>query len=172
MWSYFLLLQTSLHAALSTDWSPSRRQAGMPANRLWQWSSREVTKVATAAFTGPRGYDLMQLLMRQSWRKQQPTIRATWRLMGRSYSSRMPRSCTEVRGHIKAPQTLSSPMSRWIHCLRVAHHRKSIFSGLSCWNASIRRSAQHQAPFDAAAVQSSVNGGPKCKAEIHPRYTL
>src|SRR6218665_3875222 len=28
MWSYFLLLQMSLAAALSTDWSPSRRRAG------------------------------------------------------------------------------------------------------------------------------------------------
>src|SRR6218665_3723871 len=31
MWSYFLLLQMSLAAALSTDWSPSRRRAGKQA---------------------------------------------------------------------------------------------------------------------------------------------
>jgi len=31
MWSYFLLLQISLAAALSTDWSPSRRHAGEQA---------------------------------------------------------------------------------------------------------------------------------------------
>src|SRR6218665_231312 len=30
-WSYFLLLQMSLAAALSTDWSPSRRHAGEQA---------------------------------------------------------------------------------------------------------------------------------------------
>src|SRR6218665_3504318 len=30
-WSYFLLLQMSLAAAFSTDWSPSRRHAGSPA---------------------------------------------------------------------------------------------------------------------------------------------
>src|SRR6218665_1832228 len=126
-WSYFLLLQMSLAAALSTDWSPSRRHAGAPASRLLQRSTREVTKAATATFAAPRGSDLMQLLMRRSWRKQQPTVHATWRLM----DSRTPRSRTEVEGHIKAPQTLSSPVSRWIHRLRVAHHRKSVFSGLS-----------------------------------------
>src|SRR6218665_1808534 len=30
-WSYFLLLQMNLAAALSTDWSPSRRRAGEQA---------------------------------------------------------------------------------------------------------------------------------------------
>src|SRR6218665_3569675 len=59
------------------------------------------------------------------------TVHTTWRLIDRSDSSRTPRSCTEVEGRIKAPQTLSSPMSRWMHRLRVAHHRKSVFSGLS-----------------------------------------
>src|SRR6218665_3615363 len=83
-WSYFLLLQMSLAAALSTDWS----HAGAPASRLLQRSTREVTKAATAAFAAPRGSDLMQLLMRRSWRKQQPTVHATWRLMDRSDSSR------------------------------------------------------------------------------------
>src|SRR6218665_3924595 len=75
--------------------------------------------------------------------------------MDRSDYSRTPRSRTEVEGRTKAPQTLSSAVSRWIHRLRVAHHRKSVFSGLSAvgWNASIRPSAQYQAPFDAAAVQ-------------------
>src|SRR6218665_3395615 len=43
-WSYFLLLQMSLAAALSTDWSPSRRHAGAPASRLLQRSTLEVTK--------------------------------------------------------------------------------------------------------------------------------
>src|SRR6218665_1257500 len=122
-WSYSLLLQMSLAAASSTDWSPSRRHAGAPASRLLR-STREVTKAATAAFAAPRGSDLMQLLMRRSWRKQQPTVHATWRLMDRSDQK-------EVEGGIKAPQTLSSPVSRWIHRLRVAHHRKSVFSGLS-----------------------------------------
>src|SRR6218665_1867691 len=111
-WSYFLLLQMSLAAALSTDWSPSRRQAGAPASRLLQRSTREVTKAATAAYAAPRGSDLMQLLMRRSWRKQQPTVHATWRLMDRSDFSRTPRSRTEVEGRIKAPQTLSSLVSR------------------------------------------------------------
>src|SRR6218665_2362747 len=64
----------SLAAALSTDWSPSRRHAGAPASRLLQRSTREVTKAAKAAFAAPRGRDLMQLLMRWSWRKQQPTV--------------------------------------------------------------------------------------------------
>src|SRR6218665_3130328 len=131
MWSYFLLLQTSLAAALSTDWCPSRRHAGAPASRLLQRSNREVTKAATTAFAAPRGSDLMQLLMRRSWRKQQPTVHAKWRLMDRSDSSRTPRSRTEVEARIKAPQTLSSPVSRWIHRLWVVHHRKSVFSGLS-----------------------------------------
>src|SRR6218665_3644201 len=40
-----------------------------------------MTKAATAAFSAPRGSDLMQLLIRRSWRKQQPTVHATWRLM-------------------------------------------------------------------------------------------
>src|SRR6218665_1464259 len=40
MWSYFLLLQMSLAAALSTAWSPSRRHAGAPASRLLQRSTR------------------------------------------------------------------------------------------------------------------------------------
>src|SRR6218665_3394373 len=107
-WSYFLLLQMSLAAALSTGWSPSRRHAGAPASRLLQRSTREVTKAVTAAFAAPRGSDLVQLLMRRSRRKQQPTVHATWRLMDRSESSRKPRSRTEVEGRIKAPQTLSS----------------------------------------------------------------
>lgn len=38
-WSYFLPLQMSLTAVLSTDWSPSRRHPGMPASRLLQWSN-------------------------------------------------------------------------------------------------------------------------------------
>ena len=92
MRSYFLLLQMSLAAALSTDWSPSRRHAGAPASRLLQRSTREVTKAATAAFAAPRDSDLMQLLMRRSWRKQQPTVHATWCLMDRSDSSRTLRS--------------------------------------------------------------------------------
>src|SRR6218665_3710325 len=95
-WSYFLLLQMSLTAALSTDWSLSRRHAGAPASRLLQRSTLEVTKAETAAFAAPRGNDLMQLLMRRSWRKQLPTVHATWRLMNRSDSSRTPRSRTEV----------------------------------------------------------------------------
>src|SRR6218665_1340089 len=57
-WSYFLLLQMSLAAALRTDWSPSRRHAGAPASRL---STLEVTKAATTAFAAPRGNDFMQL---------------------------------------------------------------------------------------------------------------
>src|SRR6218665_1194543 len=146
MWSYFLLLQMSLAAALSTDWSPSRRHADTPASRLLQWSTREVTKVATSAFAAPRGSDLMQLLRRRSWRKQQPTVHTTWRLIDRSDSSRTPRSCIEVEGRIKAPQTLSSPVSRWIHRLRVAHHRKSVFSGLSCSLLERIHSAIHSTP--------------------------
>src|SRR6218665_3809742 len=51
--------------------------------------------------------------------------------MDRSDSRRTPRSRTEVEGRIKAQLTLSSAVSRWIHRLRVAHHRKSVFSGLS-----------------------------------------
>src|SRR6218665_883881 len=50
--------------------------------------------------------------------------------MDRSDSSRTPRSRTVVEGRIRAPQTLSSEMSGCIHRLRVAHHRKSVFSGL------------------------------------------
>src|SRR6218665_1202198 len=84
-------------------------------------------KSGDSRFRTPRGIDLMQLLMRRSWRNQQPTVHATWRLMDRSDSSRTPRSRTEVEGRIKAPRTLSSPVSRWIHRLRVAHHRKSVF---------------------------------------------
>src|SRR6218665_1055902 len=38
----------------------------------------------------------------------------------------------------------------------------------SVWNASIRRSAQHQVPYDAAAVELSMEG-PTCKAESHRR---
>src|SRR6218665_774122 len=53
------------------------------------------------------------------------------RLMDRSDSSRTPRLRTEVEGRIKAPKTFSSALSRWTHRLRVAHHRKSVFSGLS-----------------------------------------
>src|SRR6218665_2002913 len=120
----------SLAAALSTDWSPSRRHAGAPASRLLQRSTLEVTKAATAAFAAPRGNDLMQLLMRWSWRKQQPTLHATSRLMDRSDSTRTPRLRTVVEGRTRAPQTLSSEVSRFIPRLRVAHHRKSVFSGL------------------------------------------
>src|SRR6218665_114587 len=57
----------SLAAALSTDWSPSRRHAGAPASRLLQRSTLKVTKAAIAAFAAPRGNDLMQLLVRRSW---------------------------------------------------------------------------------------------------------
>src|SRR6218665_2757547 len=128
MRSYFLLLQMSLAGALSTDWSPSRRHAGAPVSRLLQRSTIEVTKAATAAVAAPRGNDLMQQLMRRSWRMQQPTIHPTWHLMDRSDSSRMPGSHKEVEGHIKVPQTLNSSVSSWIHRLQVAHHRKSIFS--------------------------------------------
>ena len=42
-----------------------------------------------------------------------------------------PRSLSEVEGRIQTPQTLSSPVSRWILRLRVAHHRTFFFSGLS-----------------------------------------
>src|SRR6218665_3125879 len=41
------------------------------------------------------------------------------------------RSRTEVEGRIQTPQTLSSPVSRYILRLRVAHHRTFFFSGLS-----------------------------------------
>src|SRR6218665_3554181 len=51
--------------------------------------------------------------------------------MDRSEYSRTPRSRTVVKGRIKAPQTLSSAVSRCIHRLRVAPHRKFVFSGLS-----------------------------------------
>src|SRR6218665_2659179 len=53
-WSYFMLLQMSLAAALSTVWRPSRRDAGAPASRLLKRSTRELTKAATAAFTAPQ----------------------------------------------------------------------------------------------------------------------
>src|SRR6218665_3866734 len=42
-------------------------------------------------------------------------------------SSRTPMSRTEV----KAPQTHNSPVSIWIHSMRVAYYKKSVFSGLS-----------------------------------------
>src|SRR6218665_2997246 len=161
MWSYFLLLQMSLAAALSTDWSPSRRHAGAPASRLLQRSTREVKKVATAAFAAPRGSDLMQLLMRRSWRKQQPTVHATWRLMDRSDSNRTPRSRTEVEGRIKAPQTLSSAVSMWIHRLRVAQHRKSVFSGLSRSRLERIHSAIRSTPSSIRRLCcATVDGGP------------
>src|SRR6218665_318350 len=104
----------SLVAALRTDWSSSRRHAGATASRLLSRSTLEVTKAATAAYATPRGNDLMQLLMRRNWRKQQPTVHATRRLMDRSDSSRTPRSRTVVEGRINATQTLSSAVSRWI----------------------------------------------------------
>src|SRR6218665_2850401 len=167
-WSYFLQLQMSLAAALSTDWSPSRRHAGASASRLLQRSTREVTKAATAAFAGPRGSDLMQLLMRRSWRKQQPTVHETWRLIDRSDSSRTPRSPTEVEGRIKAPQTLSSPVSRWIHRLRVAHHTKSVFSGLSRSLLERIHSAIRSTPSSIRRrCCGTVDGGPTCKSESH-----
>ena len=117
--------------ALRTDWSPSKRHAGAPASRLLQRSTLEATKAATAALAASKGKDLMQLLMRRSCRKQEPTVHATWRLMDRSDSSRTPRLRTEVDGRIGAPQTFSASVSRWRHRLLVAHHRKSVFSGLS-----------------------------------------
>src|SRR6218665_112628 len=121
-WSYFLLLQISLAATLSTNWGPSMRHAGAPASRLFQRSTLEVTKAVT-----------------------------------------------EVEGRIKAPQTLSLAVSRWMHRLRVAYHRKS---AAVCYNASIRRSDQQQAPFDAAAIQLLMEG-PTYKAESHqPRSEM
>src|SRR6218665_2418892 len=110
-WSYFLLLQMSLAAALSTDWSPSRRHAGAPASRLLQRSTREVTKAATAAFAAPRGSDLMQLLKRGSWRKQQPTVHATLRLMDRSDSNR-------TRGHAQRSRAVLRPHRHSAHRCR------------------------------------------------------
>src|SRR6218665_2589093 len=41
-----------------------------------------------------------------------------------------PRSRTEVEGRSQNPQTLSSPVSRWILRMRVAHHRTFFFSGV------------------------------------------
>src|SRR6218665_677187 len=87
----------SLAAALSTYWSPSRRHAGAPASRLSQRSTLEVTD-----FAAPISNDLMQILMRRSWRKQCPTVHTTWCLMDRSDSSRKPRSRTVVKGLTKA----------------------------------------------------------------------
>src|SRR6218665_2561758 len=167
-WSYFLLLQISLAAALSTDWSPPRRHAGAPASRLLQRSTREMTKAATTAFAAQIGSDLMQLLMLRSWRKQQPTVHATWRLMDRSDSSRTPRSRIEVEGRIKAPQTLSSPVSRWIHSLLVAHHRKSVFSGLSRSLLERIQSTTRSIPSSIRCRScATVDGGPTFKSENH-----
>src|SRR6218665_2276132 len=103
----------------------------------------------------------MQLLMRRSWRKQQPTVHATWHLMDRSDSSRTPRSRTEFEGRTKAPQTLSSALSRWIHRLRVAHHRKSVFSGLSRSRLERIHSALRSTPSSIRRrCCATVDGGP------------
>src|SRR6218665_365738 len=136
MWSYFLLLQMSLTAALSTDWSPSWRHAGEQA--VAEVHPRR-DKSGDSRLRSPKRQRLDAAPDETELAKQQPTVHATWRLMDRSESSRTPRSRTEV----KAPQTLSSPVSRWIHRLRVAHHRKSVFSGLSrslleCIHSAIR----------------------------------
>src|SRR6218665_1854969 len=83
--------------------------------------------------------------------------------MDRSDSSRTPRSRTVVEGHIRAPQTLSSEVSRCIHRLRVAHHRKSVFSGLRR-SLLERIHSAIRSIFDAAAVQLSMEA-PTCIAE-------
>src|SRR6218665_3116709 len=72
------------------------------------------------------------------------------------------------RGPYQGPQTLSSPVSRWMHRLRVVHHKKSVFSGLSRSLLERIHSTQHQAPYDAAAVELLMEG-PTCKAESHWR---
>src|SRR6218665_2077729 len=168
MWSYFLLLQMSLAAALSTNWSPSRRHTGTPASRLLQRSTRgEVTKAATATFSSPRGSDLMQLLMRRSWRKQQPTVHATWRLMDRSDSSRTPRSRTEVEGRIKVQQTLKlTGVKMDAPSTGRAPEEVRLLGVESQSVGTHRRFSQHQAPDDAAAVELLMEG-PTCKAESH-----
>src|SRR6218665_3417714 len=129
-WSYFLLLHSSLTAALRTDCSQSRRYLGAPTSRLLLRSTCDVTKAATAALAASKGRDLMQPLRRRSWRKQRLTVRATWSFIDRSDCSMTPRSRTTFTGRIKKPQTLSSPVSRWEHRLLVAHQRSSVFSEL------------------------------------------
>src|SRR6218665_600791 len=66
-WSYFLLLHSSLAAALRTDCRHSRRYLGAPTSRLLLRSTCDVTKAATAALAASKGRDLMQLLRRRSW---------------------------------------------------------------------------------------------------------
>src|SRR6218665_1751913 len=69
------------------------------------------------------------------------------------------------RGPYQGPQTLSSPVSRWMHRLRVVHHKKSIFSGLSRSLLERIHSTQHQAPYDAAAVELLMEG-PRVKLRV------
>src|SRR6218665_1472904 len=83
-WSYFLLLHSSLAAALRTDCRQSRRYLGAPTSRLLLRSICDVTKAATAALETSKGRDLMQPFRRRSWRKQRLTARATWTFIDRS----------------------------------------------------------------------------------------
>src|SRR6218665_2513571 len=69
-WSYFLLLHSSLAAALRTDCRQSRRYLGGPSSRLVLRSTCDVTKAGTAALAASKGRDLMQPFRRRSWRKQ------------------------------------------------------------------------------------------------------
>src|SRR6218665_1255143 len=54
MWSYFLLLQMSLAAELSTNRSPSRRHVGAPASRLLQRSTQRSDKSDDSRLRSPK----------------------------------------------------------------------------------------------------------------------
>src|SRR6218665_966441 len=83
-WSNFLLLHSSLAAALRTDCRQSRRYLGAPTSRLLYRSTCDVTKAATAALAASKDRDLMEPFRRRSWRKQRLTVRAKWTFIDRS----------------------------------------------------------------------------------------
>src|SRR6218665_225284 len=83
-WSYFLLLHSSLAAALRIDCRQSRRYLGEPTSRVLLRSTCDVTKAATAALAASKGKDLMQPFRRRTGRKQRRRVRATWTFIDRS----------------------------------------------------------------------------------------
>src|SRR6218665_1063787 len=77
---------------------------------------------------------------------------------------------------LEAPPTLSSAVSRWIHCLRVAHHRKSVFSGLSRSRLERIHSAIRSTPSSIRRrCCATVDGGPYvevCGVRVPPTGTV
>src|SRR6218665_3411750 len=168
-WSYFLLLEMSLSAALSTGWSPSRMHAGAPAGSLFSRSTLQETRAARAAFASPRGKALMQLLIRradESNSRLSTQHGASW--TGRTPEGRRdraPRSRAVSRPHRHSDQrcqgeyTSAGLTPQEVRLLWVKPQSVGT-------NASIRVSAQHQAPSAAVQLLMEV---PTFKAESHQR---